>query len=175
MTIYLSLSHWRYNHHPHRDRYNILLSLRRRRDTSPNLNLNPRIPKHLQTRISKQSHPALHKGQQALKYNYISSRLREDILKHGSSVTKVWAPTIHHTLDIIRSATFVSAPRQILFHVGTNDLDTCETEEIRENFCVLFQETSGIVPATQLYVSDILPREGMENKVLHANVLLLCI
>ena len=93
MTIYLSLSHWRYNHHPHRDRYNILLSLRRKRDTSPNLNLNPRIPKHLQTRISKQSHPALHKGQQALKYSYIS--LRPGFQQKISAEHKMEIPYIH--------------------------------------------------------------------------------
>ena len=127
-------------------------------------------PIHESRNISKpeyrNNHIPLYKGQQALKYSYISSRpgFRQKIS------AEVWAPTIRHALDILRSAIFVSAPRQILFHVGTNDLDACETEEIRENFCVFFQETSGIVPATQLYASENLPREGMENKVLHVNV-----
>ena len=67
--------------------------------------------------------------------------IREDILKHGTRVEKVWSARIVDATNIIRSSRFASAPSQIYFHVGTNDLEHSSPEKIAEEYEALLRMT----------------------------------
>ena len=84
--------------------------------------------------------------------------IREDILKHGTRVEKIWSARIADATKIIRSSSFARAPSQIYFHVGTNDLEYASPAQIIKDFESLLQVTKTKFPSTEIFVSEILPR-----------------
>jgi len=95
--------------------------------------------------------------------------LRADIMKHGAKVVKVWAPTIPDAIAIIRSARFMRAPSQILFHIGTNDLEWKSPNGVIADFRSLIETTRTILPSTEIFVSELLPRRDLCDELYDAN------
>ena len=95
--------------------------------------------------------------------------LRADIMKHGAKVEKVWAPTISDAIAIIRSARFVRAPSQVLFHIGTNDLEWKSPDGVIADFRSLIGTTKTILPSPDIFVSELLPRRDLCDELNDAN------
>ena len=95
--------------------------------------------------------------------------IREDILKHGASVEKVWSARIVDATNTIRSSRFARAPSQIYFHVGTNDLEHSSPEKIVEEYEALLRVTKTKFPSTEIFVSEILPRWDLQSERCEAN------
>jgi hypothetical protein len=91
--------------------------------------------------------------------------LREDIMDKGTKVVKVLCYTLDQAIDIMTMATFIREPRQILFHIGTNDVEDASPQAVAKNLDTLLYETRIRLKTTQLFLSAIMLRKDLMDKV----------
>ena len=86
------------------------------------------------------------------------NNVKHRILKHGVSTRKVRVYTLTEAIAVMESATFAADPQQILFHLGTNDVDAHSPRQIADMLDYLLQLTRMKCPKARIYVSSVLPR-----------------
>ena len=91
--------------------------------------------------------------------------IRPEILKHNCSVEKVWSPTFGHALEIMKGAQFVTKPEKILFHCGTNDVETLSPAEITKRISAILEVTRSLLPDVEIFVSEIMARLDLQDEV----------
>ncbi|KAI8488543.1 hypothetical protein Bbelb_338550 [Branchiostoma belcheri] len=85
--------------------------------------------------------------------------IKTDVIYPAKRVTKELTYNITQATDYIQRST-LSAPKVILFHVGTNDIrDKRDPTAVSEGFRKLIQTSHTKYPQTTLVFSSILPRE----------------
>ena len=99
--------------------------------------------------------------------------LRADIMKHGAKVEKIWASTVSDAIAIFRSACFMRAPSpspsQVLFHIGTNDLEGKSPNGVSADFRRPIQTTRTISPSPEIFILKLLPRHDLCDELYDAN------
>ena len=97
--------------------------------------------------------------------------MREEIMDKGTKVAKVMCYTIPQAIDIIKTATFVRKPHKVLFHLGTNDIESALPQAVANSLDTLLYETRVRLNATQLFVSAIMLRKDLMERVSETNAL----
>ena len=97
--------------------------------------------------------------------------IREDILDKGSSVAKILCYTVPDAIKIIENATFIKPPKKILFHIGTNDIELATPTTIAAKMDQLLHVTRSRLQHTQIFVSSVMQRRDLMDKVEELNSL----
>ena len=87
----------------------------------------------------------------------------------GTKVVKVICYTITQAIDIIKMATFVRKPQKVFFHIGTNDIKSALPQAVANNLNTLLYETRVRLNAAQLFVSAIMLRKDLMERVSERN------
>ena len=106
-------------------------------------------------------------------HNSHLKNLNENILNFNTPTQKLLAYTIKQAEDMIKQATFVSQPKKILLHLGTNDCDRLSAKIVIEKLAGLIDVLRSLCPNAQIYVNSIPQRRDKMSTVDEVNDLLI--